>query len=126
MKNVILISLFALFFLMSCKKESVETWECVLGGHLDVTITLAVDPTTNLVSVSKSPKEIRDNDQFHQFREEYYYFIQNDTLYCNEYLRHDYAFAITRLSNDEMELNFLGTLPAFHLHISKYLFNRKQ
>ena len=122
----LILLLLPLLVLVACEKESIEKWECVLGGHLDVTITLTIDSATNLVSVSKSPKKMRDNDQYHQFREEYHYFIQNDTLYCNEYPPHDYAFAITRLSNDKMELKFLGLLPAYHLYIGTYLFNKKQ
>jgi len=104
-------------------------WKCVLE-HLDVVITLTVDPTTDLVSVSKSPKEMRDNDFYHQFRNGDLYFSQNDTLYLKVSDDNicanpncDY-FKITKFSEDEMGLEYLGILLDYPLYIRNYLFNR--
>ena len=110
------------------KKELAGTWKCVLK-HLDVAITLTIDPATDLVSVGKSPTEMSANDAYHQFRDGDLYFLQNDTLYlkksdCNDCVHPSYAFEITRLSDDKMELDFLGPLIAYAFGTSNYLFNR--
>ena len=110
------------------KKELAGTWKCVIE-HFDVAITLTIDPVTDLVSVSKSPKEKDVNDGYHQFRDGDLYFLQNDTLYlkkseCNDCIHPHYAFEITKLSEDEMKLDFLGPLIAYPPVISNYLFNR--
>jgi len=103
-------------------------WECVLE-YFGVAFTLSIDPVADLVSVSKSPKEVGVNEGYHQLRDGHLYFLQNDTLYLkksdgNICFRPDYAFKITRLSEDEMELEYLGILPADPLYVWSYLFNR--
>ena len=104
-----------------------DIWICMLD-NFNITITLTIEGSA--VTVNKSPTTIGYNDQFHQFRNEDKYFLQNDTLYLINLdgsicFRPDCAFAITMLSVNEMELEYLGGLWAYPLYISNYLFNRK-
>jgi len=112
------------------KNYSVSVWECVLE-HFNTTITLTIDDYTNLVSVSKYPKEVGYNDQFHQFRDRSQYILQNDTLYLKNLdgtvcFRPDCSFAITKLSENEMKLEYYAMLPDHILYVRNYLFNRKK
>jgi len=103
-------------------------WECVLE-RFDVAITLSIDPVADLVSVSKSPKEVGVNDEYHQFRDGNLYFLRNNTLFLKKSdggicFLPDFSFKITRLSEDEMKLEYLGIIPYDPLYINSYLFNR--
>ena len=133
MKNklFLLITLLAIY---GCNKSEIPPkhniqgiWVCVIE-HFDITITLTIDNTT--VGVSKSPKEMGVNDGYHQFRDGDQYFLQNNTLYLTELegnvcFKPDCTFAITILSENEMELKYMGGLFAYPLYIDNYLFNRK-
>ncbi|MCL2074699.1 MAG: hypothetical protein FWH18_12315 [Marinilabiliaceae bacterium] len=143
--NVIKILAFVLILaggLSSCQTKSPDTleaenksddaneiWECVLVD-LDIIITLSLDANTKLVSISKSPEEIGDNDQYHQFRNGDQYILQNDTLHFKDLdgticFTTSCSFAITTLSENEMELKYLGFILHQPLHKNIYLFNRK-
>lgn len=106
--------------------EDIWVWENVHDANNIITLSIH----KNTVSVSKSPKEDGDYDQFHQFRNGDQYLLQNDTLYLKNLdgticFSHHCTFAITRLVEDEMELEYLGILPDYPLYIRNYLFNRK-
>ena len=124
----------ALFAVSGCDKTETSPkhntqgiWVCVTE-HFDITLT--IDNTT--VGVSKSPKEMGDNDGYHQFRDGDQYLLQNDTLYLvdhfedNVCFRPDCTFAIIKFSKDEMELEYMGMLPGYPPYMSNYLFNRKK
>jgi hypothetical protein len=99
---------------------------------------LTIDTKTNLVSVSKSPKEIGDNDQFHQFRDGDRYIFTTETpyslpegglyleplesnVYCSE---PTCSFSVTKISDNEMKLEYLGGVWTGVNYMSEYLFKK--
>ena len=118
------------------KNYSVSIWECVLE-HFNTTITLTIDDYTNLVSVSKFPKE-SDNDCFHQFRDGNQYIFTTETpylvpegglyleplesnVYCAE---PTCSFSVTKISDNEIRLKYLGGVWLGANYMSEYLFKK--
>ncbi|NLJ82600.1 MAG: hypothetical protein GX330_05685 [Bacteroidales bacterium] len=105
-----------------------DIWEWKNVHDTNSTVTLIVYEGN--VSVTKSPKEDGYYDHFHQFRDGDQYLLQNDTLYLKNldgtvvYPPVDF-FKITRFSEDEMKLEYLGAKWAMPLYIYDYVFNRK-
>ena len=108
------------------KEIPTEIWECVIKDF-NITITLTVDSTK--VRVSKFPKEYGENDH-HLFRDGDQYVLLKDTLYLIDSEGNICGwfdpFAITRISEDKIELEYLGILIDIVPCIMRtYLFNRK-
>jgi len=106
------------------------TWEWKNVYDTNSIVTLTIYPITNLVTVSKSPVEMGYYDGFHQFGNGNQYLLQNDTLhrmnppYGSVFCDHFYDFEITKISENEMELEYLGLVFTDLFHLKHYLFNK--
>ncbi len=107
-------------------KDFTGTWVCT-SLHDDDVITLTIGTKRTDVSVTVSCQDDR-NASFYYLRNDQEWIIRGNTLYFkNPRGKYDNStgFSMTKLSQDNMRLEFQGIVFADAMHISSYLFNRK-